>query len=99
MDTGLRDSRPHFVLSRSAIPDGRVPSLPIIEHLDVFKDILLGFVSGAVVPMVDQLTLERSKETLDGACKINCVTGYHASSREEGGFDDQARHENGCVVG
>ncbi|MDI3467258.1 MAG: Mobile element protein [Nitrospira sp.] len=34
-----------------------------------------------------------------GACKINCVTGYHASSREEGGFDDQARHENGCVVG
>ena len=33
------------------------------------------------------------------ACKINCVTGYHASSREEGGFDDQARHENGCVVG
>jgi len=35
----------------------------------------------------------------DGACKINCVTGYHASSIEDGGFDDQARHENGCVVG
>jgi Domain of unknown function (DUF5615) len=33
------------------------------------------------------------------ACKINCVTGYHASSIEDGGFDDQARHENGCVVG
>jgi hypothetical protein len=33
------------------------------------------------------------------ACKINCVTGYHASSSEEGGFDDQARPENGCVVG
>jgi hypothetical protein len=36
---------------------------------------------------------------LPRGCKNNCVTGYHASSREEGGFDDQARHENGCVVG
>ncbi|MDI3466180.1 MAG: Transposase, Gmet_2093 family [Nitrospira sp.] len=34
-----------------------------------------------------------------GGCKNNCVTGYHASSREEGGFDDQAQHKNGCVVG
>ncbi|MDI3467377.1 MAG: hypothetical protein OJF50_006198 [Nitrospira sp.] len=33
-----------------------------------------------------------------GGCKINCVTGYHASSREEGGFDDQAQHKNGCVA-
>jgi hypothetical protein len=36
---------------------------------------------------------------LERACKINCVTGYHASLREDGGFDDQARHENGCVGG
>ncbi len=34
-----------------------------------------------------------------GACKINCVTGYHASFREAGGCDDQTRHKNGCVAG
>ena len=33
------------------------------------------------------------------ACKINCVTGYHASAREAGGFDDQPRHKNRCVAG
>ena len=33
------------------------------------------------------------------ACKINCVTGYHASCREAGGFDDQTRHQNRCAVG
>jgi len=47
---------------------------------------------------------QSSKDEMQGfasseACKINCVTGYHASSREEGGFDDQARYQNGCVAG
>ncbi len=77
MDTGLRDSRPHVVLNRSVIPDGRVPALPIIEHLDVFKELLLGFVSGGVVPMIDQLTLERSEETLDaGVVPAVAVTAH-----------------------
>lgn len=65
MDTGLRDCGPRFVLSRRVIPEGRVPSLPIVDHLDVCKDILRGFVSGGVVPMIDQLTLERPEETLE----------------------------------
>lgn len=42
-----------------------MPALPIVKHLDVFKDILLGFVSGRIVPMIDQLTLECPKETFD----------------------------------
>jgi len=36
---------------------------------------------------------------LKRGCKRNCVTGYHASSLEEGGVDDQARDTSGCVVG
>jgi len=39
-----------------------VAALPIIEHLDVFEDVLLGFVSRGVVPMIDQLTLECPEE-------------------------------------
>ncbi len=46
-----------------------------------------------------RLVLEQQVTIPEGACKINCVTGYHASSREEGGFDDQARYQNGCVAG
>ena len=42
-----------------------MPTLPIVEHLDVFEDLLLGFVSGGIVPMVHELPLERSKETFD----------------------------------
>lgn len=40
-------------------------SLPIVEHLNVFEDILRGFVTGRVLPMIDQFTLEYSEETLD----------------------------------
>ena len=54
--------------------------------------------AGGMPPVIFRL----SARPLSGryrACTINCVTGYHASSREEGGIDDQARHENECVVG
>ena len=40
-------------------------ALPIIEHLDVFKDILPRLFTGRITPMVHQLTLERSEETFD----------------------------------
>ncbi len=44
---------------------------------------------------VDDLGLLRM-----GGCKMNCVTGYHNGSIDEGGIDDQsqdAKH-NGCTV-
>ncbi len=40
-------------------------SLPIIEHLNVFEDVLCRFVSRGVVPMIDELTLECPEETFD----------------------------------
>ncbi len=65
MDTWLRDCRSRFVLGRGVIAKGRVAALSIIEHLDVFEDVLLRFVSRGGVPMIDQLTLERPEETFD----------------------------------
>ena len=38
-------------------------ALPIVEHLDILKNGLGGFVPCGVVPMVHLLTLERPKET------------------------------------
>lgn len=40
-------------------------SWSIIEHLDVFNDILSRVVLGGVVPMVDQLTRECPEEAFD----------------------------------
>jgi len=37
--------------------------LPIIEHLNVFKDLLPRLLTGRITPMVHQLTLERPEET------------------------------------
>jgi len=41
VDTWLRHSRPRFVLGRGVIAEGRVPAPPIIQHLDIFEDVLI----------------------------------------------------------
>jgi len=48
-----------------------VPPLPIIEHLDVFKDILLRVLSRGIAPMIDSLRL-RAGEKWSGVL-IPCV--------------------------
>ena len=40
-------------------------TLAIVEYLDVFEDVLPGFVSGGRAPMVHELPLERPTETFD----------------------------------
>ncbi len=55
-----------------------MPSRSIIKHFDVLKDILLGFVAGGVVPMIDQLTLERPEETLDAGIVPAVPLAAHA---------------------
>jgi len=73
----LQDLTPfttRFVLGWGVLVKGRVSALPMIEHLDVFEDVLRRFVARGVVPMIDQLTVECPKETFDagvvpaGAC-------------------------------
>ena len=46
------------------IADSRVTSLAIIKHLDILKNILLGFLPGPVASMVGQLYLQGMKEAL-----------------------------------
>ena len=65
MDTRLGDCGPRFVLSRGVIAEGRVPTRPIVEHFDVFEDVLFSFSPCGIVPMVHELPLQCSEEALD----------------------------------
>ncbi len=56
-------------------------SLPIVEHLDVFEDVLFGFVSGGIVPLVHELTLERPEETFD--VRVVPAVAFAAHARDE----------------
>ncbi len=62
VDTGLRDSRPCFKLGRGVIAEGPVAALPIIEHLNVFEDVLDRFAPRHVLPLVHELALQCPKE-------------------------------------
>ena len=65
MDTGLSNRRPRFVLGRGVIAKGRVAALPIIEHLDIFDDVLCRVFTGRVVPMVHELARECAEKTFN----------------------------------
>jgi len=80
--------------------------LPRQQHTKEFREQAVRLVLEQQVTIPEAaMHLAMSGRTLERwvcrarACKMNCVTGYHASSREEGRFDDQARHKNGCVAG
>lgn len=40
-------------------------TLPIVEHFDVFEDVLFRFFPCRIVPMMDELLLERAEEAFD----------------------------------
>lgn len=61
-----------------------MPVPPIIEHLDIFEDVLLRFFTGHVVPMVQKLALERPEETLDTDVVPAVVSAAHAWRRHTG---------------
>lgn len=42
-----------------------MPTRPIVEHLDVFEDVLFRFRSCGIVPMVHEFPLQCSEEALD----------------------------------
>lgn len=100
MDTRLGESRPRFILSRGVIPEGRVPSLPIVEHLNVFEDILRGFVTGRVMPMIDQFTLECSEETLDSGVVPVVASATHAGDEAvliQADIGSSSRHTDAAI--
>src|SRR6516164_5557787 len=61
--TGLSCFQLH--LDRADIADGGVATRSIVEAFDVGKDIPCGFCPCCIVPVVDELGLERVKEALD----------------------------------
>ena len=65
MDAWLSHSHSRFELGREVRAEDGVPTLPIIEHLDLLEDVLLRFVSRGTLPMVHELTLECPEETFD----------------------------------
>ncbi len=56
---------PRFVLGRGVLGEGRVSAMPIIEHIDVCKDILPCLFSGHIAPMVHQLTFKGPEGAFD----------------------------------
>ena len=52
--------------------------LPIVEHLDEFKHLRLGFLSRVVIPLMHQLILERTEETLNHGIVIAVALATHA---------------------
>ena len=78
MDTWLSHRCPRFVLGRGVIAERRVPAPPIIEHLDVLKDILCCVFTGRVVPMVHELALECPEETFDAGVVPAIACAAHA---------------------
>ena len=63
MDARLSNSRHRFELGRGVIAECRVTTHPIVEHLDVFEDVLFRFLARAVTPVMDQFLLECGEET------------------------------------
>ena len=63
MDTELRYVR-GFKLHRADIAQGLMQPLPIVEHLDEFKDLGLRFFPRVIVPLMHQLILKRTEEAL-----------------------------------
>ena len=78
MDTWLSHRRLRFVLGRGVIAEGRVTAPPIIEHLDVLKDILSRVFTGRVGPMVHELALECPEEAFDTGVVPTVAGAAHA---------------------
>lgn len=65
MDTRLSHSRPCLELGRGIVAERGVPAQPIIEHLDILKDVLFRVVPSCVVPMGHEFALERPEKAFD----------------------------------
>ena len=62
-----------------------MPTLPIIEHLDVFEDVLCRLFTGRVVPMVHELVLECPEEAFDAGVVPTITFAAHAGRDAVGG--------------
>jgi len=68
-----------------------VPAFPIVEHLDVFKDVLCCLVTSRLVPTVHELTLECPEEAFDTGIVPAVACAAHAR-------DEAVRLEDALVA-
>ena len=78
------------------IAKGRVSARPIIEHLDIFEDVLRRGFTGRVVPMVYEFTLECPEETLDTGIVPAVACAAHAGG--EGALVEQTLVARGRIL-
>jgi hypothetical protein len=62
VDTGLRVTDPSLERQRTEIAEALVQPLAIIEHFDEFEHLRPGLLTRVVIPVMNQLILERLKK-------------------------------------
>ena len=72
------------MLGWGIIAERRVSTLPIVEHLDILKNILGSFAPCGVAPMRDELTLEGPEEAFDTGSVPTVTLAAHAGDHVAG---------------
>jgi len=65
-------------LHRTDVTEGLMQPLPIVEDLDELKHVRLDFLSRVILPLMHQLILERTEETLHGRIVVAVPLAAHA---------------------
>src|SRR5659263_249240 len=81
MDTKLSNQSHDLELCRGAVPEVRVPTLPIVEHLDVIEQVPPGLRSCGVVPMMNPILFQRREETLRHRVVVTVPLAAHAADQ------------------
>ena len=85
VDIWLRHCGPRFELGPGVVAEGGVTSQPIVEHLDVFEDVLCGLFARPVPAMIHEFALQGAEEALDTGIVSTSAGGAHAGGDAVGG--------------
>ena len=66
-----------------ASPEPGAPPLPVIEDLDILRDLAVSLLTGLVATMMHQLILQRSSETLHRRVVITVTLPTHGRGHSE----------------
>src|SRR5660398_136521 len=81
MDTKLSNQSHDLELCRGAVTEVRVPTLPIVEHLDVIEQVPPGLRSRGVVPVMNPILFQRREETLCHRVVVTVPLAAHAADQ------------------
>src|SRR3972149_1896663 len=81
MDTKLSNQSHDLELCRGAVPEVRVPTLPIVEPLDVIEQVPPGLRSRGVFPMMNPILFQRREEALRHRVVVAVPLAAHAANQ------------------